>query len=288
MAWDWLARLPRRWRCPVKALLFLAVLVLVLFPHPVYLARQVAHLADTEALIQPELPFIAGINREIDALLPAQPTQAQELKAVERYVYTAIPYAFDWEVWANLDYWPTAAEVWARRREDCDGRAVLTASILRARGFKDARLVGNLNHVWVAAAGKELLGAEKDKNFRRENGRLVITPPKTETLRKGLAQVKHFPAWRLAVLMLAALLLALHPARSARGFIAAALPALLSLAILYRWAEASATGKEHGLLLALSAALFVVSLALAFLMEHLLVPPERRAPTPGADAVVQP
>ncbi len=242
--WHGLAQLPFAARLVIKLLLFLVVLVVVLFPHPVHLANQIRHLADTESLIQPGLPFIKEINREIDAALPPHPTPEQELKAVERFVYDAIPYAYDWHVWSNVDYWPTAAEVWEKRREDCDGRAVLSASILRARGFKDARIVANLSHAWVEAGGKGLMGAQQDKNFSREGGRLVIKAPKVETILSGLCQVRHFPAWRLGVLVLAAVLLAMHPHFGWPGFSASLFTGLTGLALLYVWAARTTHGRD--------------------------------------------
>ncbi len=267
--WAGLERMPWFWRVIAKGLLFLTVLVGVLYPHPVYLVRQVGHLRDTEALIQPDLPFIAEINREIDAKLPEHPTKAQELAAVERYVYQAIRYSYDWDIWMNVDYWPTAAEVWEKRTEDCDGRAVLSASILRARGFKDAKIVANINHAWVEAGGKGLMGAEKDQNFRREGGKLVITLPKKETLFTGLAQVRHFPAWRLAVLVLAAVLLVLHPARCWKGFATASLSGFSGLALLYVWAMHSEGGKSGFWLLIASGVFLAASIGLAMLFPKL-------------------
>jgi hypothetical protein len=278
--WNRLTTLPWPCRCALKGGAFLMVLAAVLFPHPLHLVRHVRNLADTEALIQPDLPFIAQINTEIDATLPADFTRTQELKAVERYVYRAIPYAFDWEIWSNVDYWPSAAEVWEKRREDCDGRAILSASILRARGYKDARVEGNINHVWVVAGGKELMGPEKDKNFRREGGRIIVTPPKAETLLRGMAQVRHFPAWRLGVLVLATVILALHPSRNRRSWAWSAGTGLAGLAMLYAWAAASQEGETAGIMLASSVALFLTSLGLALLLPRWLA-----GRTPVVDAL---
>jgi len=261
--WVWLANLPRHWRWSAKALLFLMTLGAVLYPHPVYLTRQLRHLSDTEALIQPHLPFIAELNQQIDATLPAGAPPGQVFRAVERFVYQAVPYAYDWEVWSNVDYWPTAAEVWEKRREDCDGRAVLCASLLRARGFEHVRIVGNIHHVWVEAEGKGLMGAEKDQNFRREGGRLVVTPPRAETLLKGLSHVIHFPAWRLGVLVVVAVALAWHPGRDWRGLALGVISGLAGLTSLYGWAAWSERGQVGHELLGLSVALLIAGGALA-------------------------
>ena len=131
--WNRLAQLPFIWRFAVKGALLLLIILFVLFPHPGLLYKQIQHLRNVESLIQPDLPEIAEINRELDDQLGEGSSRAEEFKAVERYVYRNIAYKFDWFNWGNLDYWPTAKEVLERKTEDCDGRAILAASILRAR-----------------------------------------------------------------------------------------------------------------------------------------------------------
>ena len=179
--WSRLARLPRVWRYLLKWLVLASVTTVVLYPHPGLLYRQVQHLRNVESLIQPDLPEIAAINREIDAQLATNALRRDELKVVERYVYQHVPYKYDWLNWGNFDYWPTAIEVLGRKREDCDGRAVLAATILRARGFATAQIVANLNHVWVVVDQTELMGPQKEKNLRRVGGRTVVTLPGLRT-----------------------------------------------------------------------------------------------------------
>ena len=119
--WTKLAQLRFPQRCLIKAAIFGAVLAVVLYPHPIILGKQIQHLRNVESLIQPALPALAQINAEISGRLPAGVTPKAEWKAVERYVYDHIKFQYDWDNWGNLDYWPTAAEVWERQREDCDG-----------------------------------------------------------------------------------------------------------------------------------------------------------------------
>ncbi len=227
-SWRWLAGLPFARRVAAKFLLLAAVILFVLYPNPGLFIRQLGHYLDTESLIQPNLAAMPEINREIDQLLATNAPALTEFKAVERYVYRRIPYQYDWHGWWNLDYWPTAAEVWERKREDCDGRAVLAASILRARGHAEARLVANLQHVWVAVGTNELMGPMADKNFRREGSKMVdgklvgaktvITLPAFKTLLDSLAMTCKFPAWRVVFLMLAVLALIFHPATDGSRF----------------------------------------------------------------------
>jgi hypothetical protein len=61
------------------------------------------------------------------------------------------------------EYLPTVAEVFEQGREDCDGRAVVAASLLRRMGY-DAWLVSDLLHVWVETPEGETMsptGGEK-------------------------------------------------------------------------------------------------------------------------------
>ncbi|PAW82929.1 MAG: hypothetical protein B9S33_14455 [Pedosphaera sp. Tous-C6FEB] len=232
-------------RFSLKLALLAVVVLFALYPNPVLLVRQVGHLLNMESLIQPDLPAMPEINRAIDELLATNTPALTELKAVERFVYRRIPYQYDWHGWANLDYWPTAAEVWARQREDCDGRAVLAASILRARGHTDARLVANLQHVWVAVGTNELMGPMADKNFRREGGKLVdgklvgaktvVTLPSLKTLLDSLAMTCKFPAWRVVLMLVTLLALVFHPAVDSGRFAKLGAVMLAGYAVFLDW-----------------------------------------------------
>lgn len=243
--WHWLETQRPLKRVSLKLALFVGVILFTLYPNPVLLVRQLGHYLDTESLIQPDLPAMPGINREIDQLLGTNTPTLTEFKAVERFVYRRIPYQYDWHGWWNLDYWPTAAEVWERKREDCDGRAVLAASILRARGHADARLVANLQHVWVAVGTNELMGPMADKNFRREGGKMVdgklvgaktvITLPAFKTLLDSLAMACKFPAWRVVLMLVTLLALVFHPAADAGRFAMLCAGMLAGYAVFLDW-----------------------------------------------------
>lgn len=220
--WRWLEVQRPLKRTGLKVALLAGVVLFALYPNPVLFVRQIGHYLDSESLIQPDMPAMPEINREIDQLIATNTQPLSEFKAVERFVYRRIAYQYDWHGWWNLDYWPTAAEVWDRKREDCDGRAVLATSILRARGYPEARLVANLQHVWVAVGTNELMGPMADKNFRREGGKLVngklvggktvITLPALKTLLDSLAMTCKFPASRVILMLVTLLALVFHPA----------------------------------------------------------------------------
>jgi hypothetical protein len=223
------------WRGLVKWALLGLVITFVLYPHVGLLLKQVRHLRNVESLIQPDLPEIAAINRELDAQLVTNTSRAAEFRAVERHVYQRVPYKYDWLNWGNLDYWPTAAEVLERKCEDCDGRAVLAASILRARGFKTAHVVANLNHVWVAVDRIELMSPQKEKNLRRVGGKTVVTLPGVRTWLGAAAMIGEFPALRSLIILVTALVLAYHPCRNITGLLAVMTPALVGFVLLLDW-----------------------------------------------------
>ena len=243
--WSWLAKQRPLKRVSLKLALLAVVVLFALYPNPVLLLRQAGHLLDMESLIQPDLPAMPEINRNIDQLLATNTVALTELKAVERFVLRRISYQYDWHGWWNLDYWPTAAEVWERKREDCDGRAVLAVSILRARGHREARLVANLQHVWVAVGTNELMGPMADKNFRREGGKMVdgklvgaktvITLPSLKTLLDSLAMTCKFPAWRVVLMLVTLLALVFHPSADTGRFAMLCAAMLAGYVIFLDW-----------------------------------------------------
>jgi len=274
--WQWLASQRPLKRVGLKLALLAAVVLFALYPNPVLLVRQVHHLLNMEQLIQPDLAAMPEINRDIDRLIETNTPALTEFKAVERFVYRRIPYQYDWHGWANLDYWPTAAEVWARKREDCDGRAVLAASILRARGHAEARLVANLQHVWVAVGTNELMGPMADRNFRREGGKMVdgklvgaktvITLPAFKTLLDSLAMTCKFPAWRVVLMLVTLLALIFHPAADTGRFATLCAVMLAGYAVFLDWCVRRVDKDNAGFdwNLPVAAALILGSLLLAW------------------------
>ncbi len=87
---------------------------------------------------------------------PREPSERDVFAVVERFTTEKVYYAWDWDTWGAADYMPTVAEMLAaaerhpdaRLQEDCDGRAVLAASLLQRLGY-DAQLMTDLRHVWV-------------------------------------------------------------------------------------------------------------------------------------------
>ena len=142
--WSW----PARWSA--KCGFVGVVTFFTLYPNPRLLVRNVRHWRDLNALVQPDAPAIKSWAVELGPLLAAASGQEQ-LPIVERFVYEKLPYEHDWVTWGVADYVPTVAEAVAAGREDCDGRAVVAASLLR-RFDPTASLATDFRHVWVATA----------------------------------------------------------------------------------------------------------------------------------------
>lgn len=146
-------------RWPLKVAIFAAVLLLALFPDPRLLVRNLAHWSRVDELPDPDNPALGPWVEQLEARLGGDETPKQVLARVESFVRRNVPYEWDWVTWGAADYLPTLAEIMALDpiREDCDGRAVVAASILRKLGY-DARLVSDTKHVWVWTPRGETMG----------------------------------------------------------------------------------------------------------------------------------
>ena len=233
--WDWLAGRSRGQRWLIKSCLLAVYTLVVFFPRPDQLLKQLPRWKNPDSLIETNVPFMAEINLKIDEQLKPDGTKNDEMKTVEKFVYREIKYGYDWDVWGNTDYWPTVAEIWANKREDCDGQAVLAASILKSRGFDEVRIVGNLSHVWVAAGTNEVMSPQADKNFQRVDGKLKVRFPRVGTFLLTWAHINRFPALRSLLLLAVVLLVALHPVGDMKRWWMAFGVGAAGLLLLYDW-----------------------------------------------------
>ncbi len=165
------------WRLPLKWLVFLATLFVVLFPNPWQFARHVSHLSDLDGMVDPDAPQLAeweaelramdrdgtadsgGSNGESGSMAP----RAMQSR-VQTLVLDKVQYGWDWDVWGSADYMPTVQEMFEKAgsddgilREDCDGRAVMAASLMRRLGY-ESQIVTDLRHVWVVTPHGEWMG----------------------------------------------------------------------------------------------------------------------------------
>lgn len=232
-----------RWylRMPLKWIAFAAVTALVLFPDPRVLVRQQSRMRDMNKMITPDAPELAAWDADLKgriedarkkhaATLPADaPTEAARLPAlqaqrlIERFTYEKVKYAWDWDTWGCADYIPTVGEMFAKAKEhvggvineDCDGRAVMAASLMRRFGYQ-ADLVCDMRHVWVMTREGEWMGPGRKKTIvATPQGQKVDYRSAASNLLVGWSYgVQVFPLVRELILWGTAVVLLLRKGRS--------------------------------------------------------------------------
>lgn len=239
-AWRQFHAWPLAARFAVKSLLLLTVTFFVLFPDPRLFGTWVSRLQDANGVLDPTDPGLAEIESLVRARIPADAAPRDVLRVVEAVVYETIPYTWDWDLWGCVDYLPTTAEVLRTRTEDCDGRAVLAASILRRMGYQ-ANLVSDILHVWVETPqGETMNPTSANKVFvaTPTGTRANITPEVLINLARGTSYgIAAFPLIREIILLASIILVAMQPRSSIRrrvlgvGFLIAALVAFRAVGI---------------------------------------------------------
>jgi hypothetical protein len=112
----------------------------VLYPDP--------RLLGVSALRALNPPIDPEAVRGLAASLPSNS------RAIEAQVNgPLVAYKVPWQTHRVPWYYPTPREVLASKTGDCQARAILLASLLRAKGIP-ARLVGSFDHLWVDYPGK--------------------------------------------------------------------------------------------------------------------------------------
>jgi hypothetical protein len=202
-------------RVPLKVGVFLLVVALTLYPKIWLLPTWIGRMQNMNAMIEPAHPGLAGMEAEARRDLGSStPAPQKALKVVQKIVYAHIPYAWDWDTWGVMDYLPTVGETLALGREDCDGRAVVAASLLQRLGYK-AWLVSDFKHTWVATDYGETMspGSEHKSLVATSQGtETVLTADTGVNLLRGVAfGMGVFPLPRELIILAAAALLALHP-----------------------------------------------------------------------------
>jgi hypothetical protein len=232
----WRALNNLRWfvRLPLKLAAFLVVIVLVLYPKVWLLPRQLARLDDLNSVLDPGYPGLAPLEQRVREEL-AKPDHDNVLRVVQQVVYQRIPYAWDWQVWGVVDYLPTVAEVFQKGHEDCDGRAVVAASLLRRMGYQ-AWLVSDLLHMWVATPEGETMsptGAEKTVVGTETGTKTIISPRLAKNLERSLSYgVAVFPLARELIILAALCLLTVQPWSSVWRRVSGCLLLCLALELL--------------------------------------------------------
>ncbi len=239
-------------RVPLKGAILLGTIFVVCFPYPNVFLRHIQHWRDPNALIDPESlalrPLIAELKPKLEGIEPGP----EALKVVERFVLEKVPYAWDWDTWGVADYFPTVDEALAAGQEDCDGRAIVSASLLRNFGYQ-AELVTDLAHVWVKTDRGETMGpGPMGKAIETKGGKVRIHWDALANIPRSLAYgLAVFPVSRELMVLGVYVVLAMRR-RMSRWSILAGVVFLLDGLFLLRIAGANAwqadvTGQMIGL-----------------------------------------
>jgi hypothetical protein len=140
--------------------------VVVLYPDPSVI------IASVRQTVHPNID--PNAVRALAAKLPNDP------RLIEAAVLNRIvPYAYDWQ-WSGVPwYFPTTAQVLQAGRGNCQGRAVLLASILKAKGIP-FQLRMSFDHIWVQYPGKQANALENNNVLFAvsKHGHFVLQWPK--------------------------------------------------------------------------------------------------------------
>ncbi|MBI4717559.1 MAG: transglutaminase domain-containing protein [Planctomycetes bacterium] len=198
-----LNRLSAKWRIPAKVLTFGVVWAIVCYPNPLTLMRHLRHCRDPQSLLDSRAPELEPLLAEMRCRFQTPAAPEEVLKTVEQYVYTRIPYEWDWNTWGAADYLPTVAEAIRMGKEDCDGRAVVAASLLRGLGYH-AELATDFAHMWVRTEHGELMAPGKKQAVVFTDRGATTQPGALAELPRALAYgISPFPLARELVILLA-------------------------------------------------------------------------------------
>lgn len=205
---------PLALRAPLKGLLFTLTLALVLYPKFWLLPAWIERVRNMNAMIEPGNPRLADMEQEARSQLHGDETPPRVLGVVEQVVYRRIPYMHDWDLWGVMDWLPTVDETLDAGREDCDGQAVIAASILRRMGY-DAWLVSDFKHTWVGTPSGETMSPGKGPKSLVATSQGTKARLTLETLANAARATAYGVAafsWpREAIVVAAICLLTLHP-----------------------------------------------------------------------------
>lgn len=225
--WRRAHQLPISARWALKLGLLALVVGLVCYPKVWLLPVWIDRMRDMNAMIDADHDGLAAIQADVQRRLAPGASHTQALQAVQQVIHERIPYAWDWDVWGVMDYLPTVGEVLDKGREDCDGRAVLAASVLKRMGYQTS-LVSDIKHTWVVARSGdqvwETMGARSTvKTFTATDDggtRVALSLESVENLVRGLAfGISVFPVERELIVLAAICLLTLHPRTSTSRWI---------------------------------------------------------------------
>lgn len=160
------------------ALPFLLWLLLVCYPNPLIFFRNFARYA--------RFPIDPTIAQDIKKPVPDEPRQ------IEKFVYRTVPYEFDWNTYGVPWVMPTPREVLQAGKGDCESRAVVFASLLRAKGIP-CDIKASFTHIWVEYPRKKPNRTENDDiaYVGKRKGKLFVKLPTLRQWREQFAMQKE-------------------------------------------------------------------------------------------------
>jgi hypothetical protein len=139
----------RRGHPVLKRVLVLLAVILwvgaVMYPNPAKLVVSLERLRNPPTDAQAATAFAQGLP--------------DDYKAIENFALDYVQYRTSWALYGSPWYYPTLKEVISQRAGDCEGRALLFASILEAKKLPYTMRY-SFDHVWVDYPGKNGQGIE--------------------------------------------------------------------------------------------------------------------------------
>jgi hypothetical protein len=129
-------------------LMFILWILLVLYPNPLNLVISIQRVFNFNAA--------PGAVEFMLNDLPSDPA------SIEKAVLVRIPYRHDWELHGMPWYFPTIEKVLERGEGDCKARALVLASVLKAKNIP-YEVNQSPIHVWVKYEGKQETSIENDQ-----------------------------------------------------------------------------------------------------------------------------
>ena len=129
-------------------LIFILWILFVLYPNPLNLVISI------HRFINPDVNPSA-----VEVILDDFPSDPV---AIEKAVLARISYRLDWELYIMPWYFPTVEEILEREEGDCKARALVLASVLKAKDIS-SQVNSSPVHVWVDYEGKQETIYENDQ-----------------------------------------------------------------------------------------------------------------------------
>lgn len=155
--------------------------LLVLYPNPRHLAASVYRLKNP-----PLMPYhVVEIAEQLQDNSPDE---------IQAFVYSQLPYQYDWEVYNMPWYFPTLDEVLQNGRGDCKARFLLFASLMEELEIPYYKNI-SLTHIWVDYEGKRentLENTSESMLVIDSSGQVRLTMPSPDLKRSGQSFYRGF------------------------------------------------------------------------------------------------